>query len=518
MKKTLFETLKGDLRASGIGFRQIVAGVLLLMIVMVFVFFSYNNQDPGMTMGAAIEVEGAVISPQQYQITYSQIEKSYAPFMQVLGNSKDQRGFIENQAVQTLVNQELMFKVVQDLGIKVSPEEIIQVITKEYDVFKDKGRFSRERYQGILQANNWTPAQFEKQLVKDKALARAQSLMEIALAPSQLEKQWEERLGQLQKNVEFATWESQQWAKQNPKPALAVKERLKDEKFQTRVKTEFEARKTDLASPEQVHARHILIKTQAQDEASDKKALARIKELQAQLVTQDFAKLAQQFSEDEGSKAKGGDLGFFGRGAMVPEFEKVAFELAPHQISEPVRSNFGYHLIQVLEKKPAQEALLADHEVAIGSELLAQDDYDGVMKKIEELLKAQDRSQIEGLLKTYNIKWQESGWFSLADARGGALASESATQRAWETSAQKTLLPEVVRDGAKVFILAHKGQKKEAPKVADKSGAEAPKAEANLASQRAGETLNQWLEARRKTAKVLRNPQMFRAPAPVVNE
>jgi PPIC-type PPIASE domain len=91
-----------------------------------------------------------------------------------------------------------------------------------------------------------------------------------------------------------------------------------------------------------IHARHILVATQ--QEATD---------IKAQLVAgADFAQLAAKLSTDTGSKTSGGDLGWFGKGVMVPEFETAAFALNPGQISDPVKSSFGYHIIQVLEKDP----------------------------------------------------------------------------------------------------------------------------------------------------------------------
>jgi parvulin-like peptidyl-prolyl isomerase len=89
---------------------------------------------------------------------------------------------------------------------------------------------------------------------------------------------------------------------------------------------------------EQVWARHILVETE--DEA--KTIEARLKK------GEDFAELAKELSKDTGSGANGGDLGWFGRGAMVPEFEKVAFALEVGEISEPIQSQFGYHIIQAL--------------------------------------------------------------------------------------------------------------------------------------------------------------------------
>jgi parvulin-like peptidyl-prolyl isomerase len=93
---------------------------------------------------------------------------------------------------------------------------------------------------------------------------------------------------------------------------------------------------------EEVHARHILVKTKDEADAIEKQ----LKD------GADFATVAKDKSTDTGSKDKGGDLGWFGKGVMVPEFEKAAFSLNPGQISEPVQSSFGFHIIQAVEKDP----------------------------------------------------------------------------------------------------------------------------------------------------------------------
>ncbi|WP_047151037.1 peptidylprolyl isomerase [Aneurinibacillus tyrosinisolvens] len=110
---------------------------------------------------------------------------------------------------------------------------------------------------------------------------------------------------------------------------------------------------------DEVHASHILIKY-------DKAA----KEVEAKLKSgQDFATLAKQYSIDTGSAVKGGDLGFFGKGKMVPEFEKVAFSLPIGKISDPVKSKYGYHIIKVTEKRVTP---YADMEKNIRRELMGQ--------------------------------------------------------------------------------------------------------------------------------------------------
>jgi foldase protein PrsA len=93
----------------------------------------------------------------------------------------------------------------------------------------------------------------------------------------------------------------------------------------------------------EVKASHILVNTEAE-----------AKQLKAQLAKgADFAMLAKQHSKDPGSGAKGGDLGFFGKGQMVPEFEKAAFETPVGKVTEPVKSKFGYHIIKVVDRHAA---------------------------------------------------------------------------------------------------------------------------------------------------------------------
>ena len=106
------------------------------------------------------------------------------------------------------------------------------------------------------------------------------------------------------------------------------------------------------STPEQVRARHILLKTEGKDEAAVRAAAERVL-AEVRAPGADFAALATKYSEDEASKARGGDLDFFSRGRMVPEFEQVAFALEPGAISDLVKTPFGFHVIQVTEKRAA---------------------------------------------------------------------------------------------------------------------------------------------------------------------
>lgn len=117
----------------------------------------------------------------------------------------------------------------------------------------------------------------------------------------------------------------------------------------------YESNKTRYEHEEQVRARHILLKVAPDaDEAKQEEVLSKIQEIRQEIVDGlDFAEAAKKYSEDTGSGERGGDLGFFGKRAMVPEFSETAFSLEPGEISEPVKTQFGYHLIKVEEQKDA---------------------------------------------------------------------------------------------------------------------------------------------------------------------
>jgi len=124
----------------------------------------------------------------------------------------------------------------------------------------------------------------------------------------------------------------------------------------------YDAHKQDY---EQVRARHILIRAAGspspvepgKKELSDAEALAKAQEIKKKLADgADFAQLASSESDDTGSKTKGGDLGFFAHGRMVAPFEQAAFSMKVGEISDPVKSQFGYHIIKVEGRKSFEDS------------------------------------------------------------------------------------------------------------------------------------------------------------------
>jgi len=176
------------------------------------------------------------------------------------------------------------------------------------------------------------------------------------------------------------------------------------------VKAYFEKNKAEFSEPESVKASHILVKVpQDADEKAWKDAEAKIKDIKKKLDGgADFAKLAQEMSDDPGSKAKGGDLGFFSKGRMVPEFEAAAFALKPGEVSQPVKTPFGYHLIKVVEKKDAHEKSFDEVKDQVKQNLLNQ--------KRREALDA----MLLNLKKQYPVKINETAIDEIGKAPAAA--------------------------------------------------------------------------------------------------
>ena len=158
------------------------------------------------------------------------------------------------------------------------------------------------------------------------------------------------------------------------------------------VRKYYEAHKTEF---EQVRARHILIRIQGspaavrpgQKDLTEAEALAKAQDLRKRILAgEDFAELARQESDDTGSGANGGDLGLFHRGQMVPSFEQAAFDLQPGELSEPVKSPFGYHVIKVEAKQSKSfEEARSDLETRMRPEQ-AQKTMEDLQKKTPAVL------------------------------------------------------------------------------------------------------------------------------------
>jgi peptidyl-prolyl cis-trans isomerase D len=130
----------------------------------------------------------------------------------------------------------------------------------------------------------------------------------------------------------------------------------------------------------------------------------------------DFAELAKKVSEDEGSKAKGGDLDYFTRGRMVPEFEAAAFALQPGQVSDVVKSQFGFHIIKLVDKKPATTRSFEEVRPQIQDQLASQLTDQQLTDRARQLeSRIKDQGDLEEAAGELGTTVQESGLFQRED-------------------------------------------------------------------------------------------------------
>jgi peptidyl-prolyl cis-trans isomerase C len=147
-------------------------------------------------------------------------------------------------------------------------------------------------------------------------------------------------------------------------------------------------KKAQFTTPEQVCVSHILFAKDQKEKAEEVK-----KQLQD---GGDFAKLAKQYSQDPGSAEKGGDLGCLGKGETVPPFEEAAFGADEGEIVGPVKTQFGYHLLEVTEKKPQQIRSLSEVEPQIRSQLSSEKQSEAFSKWLDEQKKKRNVQYLEG--------------------------------------------------------------------------------------------------------------------------
>ena len=162
-----------------------------------------------------------------------------------------------------------------------------------------------------------------------------------------------------------------------------------------------------------MRASHILLKTEGKDEKGVEEVKKKAEDLLKQVKAGgDFAALAKQHSEDEGSKVNGGDLNFFGKGQMVPEFDAAAFSMQPGQISDLVKTQFGFHIIKLVEKRPAGQRPLAEVRNEIIERLKwerAQARSTEISTKVTSELKSP--ADFDRVAKANGLVTKESGFF-----------------------------------------------------------------------------------------------------------
>ncbi len=280
---------------------------------------------------------------------------------------------IDLMTANTLVQGAILTREAERLGLRVTNEEIVDLIKQLPDFKDEQGRFRPEAVKGYVEYEYGTERRFLESVRRQLLAQKAAKL--IADTASVSETEARDALEREEEQVEIAYVALDTT---DAGPQILISDEQVDDllaKDAGRIKDFYDAHPERFNAPEKVRARHILLRTapdatEEQIEEVRKRAVALRDRVQS---GEDFATVALENSEDPGSKVKGGDLGFFQRGQMVPTFEDVAFAMEPGAISDVVKTDFGFHVIQVEEKKPAESRSLEEAKREIAHDLLKAD-------------------------------------------------------------------------------------------------------------------------------------------------
>jgi peptidyl-prolyl cis-trans isomerase D len=184
-------------------------------------------------------------------------------------------------------------------------------------------------------------------------------------------------------------------------------------------------------TPEQVRASHILLKTEGKDDAVVKATAEDL--LKQARGGADFAELAKKNSDDADNAKNGGDLDYFGRGRMVPEFDQVVFAMQPGQISDLVKTQFGYHIIKLIDKKTATTRTLAEVRQQITDQLAYERAQAQAADLSQTLAKQISKpADLDKVAKAQGLTVQESGFFARDEPVLGLGPAPEAANKAFE--------------------------------------------------------------------------------------
>jgi len=392
--------------------------------------------------------EPVVASVNGQEITQRQLDQRYQNFRQELRRQlgaayrpelfNDQR--MRKEVLKRMVREDVILQASHDMGLR-SGDQLVRAAIMSIDAFKKDGRFDQQLYERGVRLQGLTTTGFEERvrrmLLSDQLSQAVQGstfITEHELDETlRLENQTRDLAyfvipakdfvddGAIDADTIKAYYEAHQSSFRSP-------EQVKLQYILLNATTAGKTLKVDDAAlrgfynshqekygiPEQRRASHILIRLDKDaSPAAVKAAKQKLLDLRRRAEQgEDFAELAKANSQDPGSAAKGGDLGFFGRGLMDPAFEKAAFALKPGEISEPVRSRFGLHLIKLSDIKPGRVKPFEQVRAEVEKQYRKSEGERRYFEMAERLadLSYEDPSSLDPAASTLKLEIHESGW------------------------------------------------------------------------------------------------------------
>lgn len=362
---------------------------LLGLIIFVFIFFfgwsmkSSQNSSPSPVAGALALVNDQPVTPNDYRQAYNGLLDFYRRISQgTLTTEQAQALGLDKRALDLVIDRMILFQEANKLGFSVSDDEVKAAIAA-LPIFKEGNAFSGARYHQVLQAQGMAPEQYEAAKRQELLIGKVEERLRSGASVSDADVESEYRDRATHMTVDYVLFPADEQASR----VVVTEQRLQDylkahadefraeEKRSARflffpvddyasqvkisdedLRQEFKGRAIQFQLPESVRLRQILVRVEpGASEAAVKKAQARATELRAKATGASFADVARRESDDDATKSAGGEMGWVGRGVLADSFDKVIFSLAEGDVSQPVRSEMGYHLFQAVERRAAKD-------------------------------------------------------------------------------------------------------------------------------------------------------------------
>ena len=435
--------------------------IVIVAIFILFVFAQWGGGGGGDSSKApatsyAARVNGQTISLRQYERALYYTQKNYEQmYRQNITEAMMDTMGLKKQVMDSLVDETLMLQQAEKLHLVATPTEVRRRIL-ELPAFNPDGKFIGwdlyNRYvTGTLGFGS--PAEFESDLAREITRGKMESALanSIVISPKAAEKEYR-RITENSKihfvlypstrmisSVTVSPAEVDAFYKKNiaryshpeqrdVKYLIADLARIRGQMnpSDAELRARYSATREDFKSGESVRADHILVKvapkaTPAQDAAAKAKAQGLLNQLRGGAP---FAALAMKNSDDPGSATRGGDLGFLTREQLVPEFASAAFSLPIGQLSDLVKTSYGYHIIKVVEKRPAGYKPFEDVKDQIRSQMVEQNGKDQAREAITRIRAQMDQkkpSSPEQFTAFANdkVSSNDTQWFSKSDPIAG---------------------------------------------------------------------------------------------------
>lgn len=367
---------------------------------------------------------------------------------------------LRQSALDSLVERTLLLQGAGDAGMAISDASLDQLIL-QMPVFQVEGKFDAARFDQILQQQGFTRMQFRERLKQDILVSQLQAALvgssfvtdaEVNAFVS-LDKQTRDFSSRTLKAdataVEVKDDEVKAYYDEHPDQYMSAEQvvidyvELKKESFFDQVEVSDdelqELYSKEIANlAEQRHAAHILL--EVSDKLTDEQAKAKLEEVKQRLDKgEDFAALAKEVSQDPGSASNGGDLGFAGPGVYDPAFEKSLYALKKGEVSQPVRSEFGWHLIKLLDVQAPEVPSFASLKAKLEHDLKAQQVEQRFVEAVKDLEEASfEASDLAQPAQELGLQVQTSAPFG-REGGEGVTANRQVVQAAYAA--------EVLEDG-----------------------------------------------------------------------